>query len=750
MQTKTTVDGDVRQFTTELAGRPLTVEIGKVALQANGSCTVRYGDTVVLATAVMATTRREGINYFPLLVDYEERLYAAGKIKGSRWVKREGRPSDEVITTGRLIDRSIRPLFPQELKNDVQVITTVQCFDGENDSDVVGLIAASIALAISSIPWDGPIGGVRVGRVPREGAAGQYEWVLNPSFEARAKSDLDLIVAGTADRVLMLEAGALQAPDGVVSEGVAFALRHLGTVTAFIREVAAAVGKPKVTPSVEGVALDSEVETLTLNWVREHATEPMFSSNLPTKHSRKAVAAELKAKLEAELVAKSISKEQRKLALERFNIAIEGVISLAILERGARVDGRSLTQVRPLGVEVGLLPRTHGSGLFTRGETQVLAVATLGAPGDEQSLEGIEGNAKKRYMHHYNFPPYSVGEVGPMRSPGRREIGHGALAERALLPVLPSKEEFPYTIRVVSEVLSSNGSSSMASTCGSTLALMDAGVPIKTHVAGVAMGLATDERGGYRVITDLQDLEDGPGGMDFKITGTRDGLTAIQMDTKTKGLTLEMVRDALTAGRGALNEIIAAMAAAPPQPRAETSPYAPRTVTQMINPHRIRAAIGPGLTTIHEIVRAAGAPIATEPAGRVLITGTSEASTAKAVAWVKNLTREVKVGEVFEGKVVRIMDFGAFVSITPNQDGMVHISELAPHRVETVNDVVKIGDTVTVKVVEIDGMGRINLSMRALQETDAERAQRLEHSRAERGVRPRMGHGGGHGPRRRF
>lgn len=746
MQMRTTTNGEVRQFSTELAGRPLTVEVGKVAQQTNGSCTVRYGDTVVLATAVMSTTPREGIDYFPLLVDYEERLYAAGKIKGSRWVKREGRPSDEVILTGRLIDRSIRPLFPKAIKNDVQVIATVQCFDGENDSDIVGLIAASTALAISSIPWEGPIGGARIGRIPREGSSGEYEWVLNPSFEARAKSDLDLVIAGTADRVLMVEAGAQQVPDAVIPQAVEFALPHLGALSNFIREVAAAVGKPKIAPSTVGVTLEPEHEKFTLEWVREHATESLFSSKLPTKHSRKAVVAELENQFEAELVAKSISKEQRKLALERFNTAVEGLISQAIIDKSTRVDGRKLTQVRPLGVEVGTLPRTHGSGLFTRGETQVLSVVTLGAPGDEQFLEGIEGNAKKRYIHHYNFPPYSVGEVGPIRSAGRREIGHGALAERALMPVLPPREDFPYTIRVVSEVLSSNGSSSMASTCGSTLALMDAGVPIKTHVAGVAMGLATNEQGDYKIITDLQDLEDGPGGMDFKVTGTHAGLTAIQMDTKTKGLTIDMVRDAIAQSRGALNEIIASMSMALSQPRAEMSPYAPRIITVMINPERIRDVIGPGGKIINEIIDDTGCQIDIEPDGRVMITGTNEASTAKAVEWVKNLTREVKVGEVFQGKVVRIMDFGAFVSITPNQDGMVHISELAPHRVETVGDVVKIGDTVTVKVVEIDGMGRINLSMRALQETEQQHTERLERSRAERPMRPRSG---GHGGPRR-
>ncbi len=719
MEVSKLVAGPVTTFTTEFYGRPLTVEIGRLAAQSSGSCTVRYGDTVVLATAVISDAVREGINYFPLMVDYEERLYAAGIIKGSRWIKREGRPSDEVVQTSRLVDRSIRPLFPPGLKNDVQVIITVLSYDNENDSDVVSLVAASIAVAISPIPWDGPIGGVRMGRVPSSADPTRFELVVNPTLAARAKSDLDLIVAGTGERVLMVEAGAREVTEEAIMEAITCAQKPLQQIVGLITEIVRETGKSKImppTPTLEGVdaAKIAELRSRTAAWVEAHVQPALFGGNLTTKTSRKEIVEELQAQYEAELVSASLPKEQRRAALSSFTEATEGIISRMILKDGMRVDGRTLTQVRPLEVQVGLLPRTHGSGLFKRGETQVLSVVTLGSPGDVQLLEGIEGEAKKRYMHHYNFPPFCVGEVGPLRSPGRREIGHGALAERGLLPVLPPETEFPYTIRVVSEVLSSNGSSSMAATTGSSLALMDAGVPIKKAVAGVAMGLATDERGNYRVITDLQDLEDGPGGMDFKIAGTRDGITAIQMDTKTKGLTNAMVQDTLRQARDARREILDAMEAVIAAPRAAMSPYAPRIVTVQINPERIRDVIGPGGKIINKIIDETGCDIDIEPDGRVMITGTDQAKSQRAVEWVQLLTKEVSVGEVYQGKVSRILDFGAFVEVTPNKEGMVHISELAAYRVGRVSDVVKIGDMVAVKVIGIDELGRINLSMRAL------------------------------------
>ncbi|TSC76253.1 MAG: polyribonucleotide nucleotidyltransferase [Parcubacteria group bacterium Gr01-1014_31] len=710
----------VTTFTTEFSGRPLVIEVGRLANQASGSCTVRFGETVVLATAVISDSTRDGINYFPLTVDYEERLYAAGIIKGSRWVKREGRPSDEVVQTSRLVDRSIRPLFPKGIKNDVQVIITVLSFDQENDPDAISLVAASLAVAISPIPWDGPIAGLRVGRVSSETDPSRKEWVINPSIAVREKSDLDMIIAGTGERIMMVEAGAQEVPEGAIYEAVEFSSKPVAQLVSIIQKVVAAVGKPKVMPAApvltEGIAPDvlAALQAKADAWVDQHAQPALFGGSLTTKSSRAEVVDELAVKFEAELVSASTPKDQRKLAAEMFRLAVEGLISKMILQKGVRVDGRALTQVRPLGSVVGMLPRTHGSGLFHRGETQVLSVVTLGSPGDVQLLENLEGESKKRYMHHYNFPPFSVGETGRLGSPGRREIGHGMLAERALLPVLPPKEEFPYTIRVVSEVLSSNGSSSMGATCGSTLALMDAGVPITKPVAGVAMGVATDAKGNYKIITDLQDLEDGLGGMDFKIAGTRDGITAIQMDTKTKGLTLPMVRQTLDQAREGRLAILDVMQQAIAAPRPELSPYAPRIVTVQINPDRIRDVIGPGGKIINKIIDETGCDIDIEPDGRVMITGTDLVKTQKAVDWVKLLTKEVTVGETYEGKVTRILDFGAFVEVTPNKEGMVHISELAHYRVNQVTDVVKIGDTVKVKVIAIDDLGRVNLSVKAL------------------------------------
>ncbi|MDD5110474.1 MAG: polyribonucleotide nucleotidyltransferase [Patescibacteria group bacterium] len=720
MDVQKTVTGGVTTFTTEFYGHPLTVEVGRFAAQAGGSCTVRYGETVVLATAVMSDSVREGIDYFPLTVDYEERLYAAGIIKGSRWVKREGRPSDEIIGTTRMVDRSIRPLFPKSLKNDVQVIITALSYDNENDSDAISILAASIAVAISPIPWDGPIGGLRVGRVASATEPEKSEWVVNPTVAAREKSSLDLIVAGTDERVIMVEAGANEISEEQAFQAIEFAKKPLGQMMELVAAVIKAVGKTKAMPAAPVVddSLTPDVvkalQARTDAWVTEHARPALFGGKLTTKSSRKEVVEQLATQYEDELVAASTPKEQRRLAAEQFFVAVEGLISQMILREGVRVDGRKLDEVRPLQSIVGVLPRTHGTGLFQRGETQVLSVVTLGSPGDVQLLENLEGESKKRYMHHYNFPPFSVGEVGRLGSPGRREIGHGLLAERALVPVLPPKEEFPYTIRVVSEVLSSNGSSSMGATCGSSLALMDAGVPIKKAVAGLAMGLATDDQGNYKIITDLQDLEDGMGGMDFKVAGTRDGITAIQMDTKTKGLTLSMVQETLQLAKAGRMKILEVMEQAIAAPRPELSPYAPRIVTVQINPDRIRDVIGPGGKIINKIIDETGCDIDIEPDGRVMITGTDLAKTQKAVDWVKLLTKEVVVGEVYQGKVTRILDFGAFVEVTPSKEGMVHISELAANRVDKVTDVVKIGDVVSVKVIGIDEMGRVNLSMRAL------------------------------------
>ncbi|MBI2483890.1 polyribonucleotide nucleotidyltransferase [Candidatus Uhrbacteria bacterium] len=700
-------------FETEIGGKTFSLETGVLAQQANASVVCRYGDTVVLATAVVASGQRDGIEYLPLMVDYEERLYAAGKIKGSRFIKREGRATDEAVLTARLIDRAVRPLFDDAMRNDIQVILTVLSIDQENDPDIPALIAASAVLHASSIPWQGPIAGIRIGRI-------NGEWVINPSYEARSKSELDLVVAGTHDKVIMIEAGAVEVSEDVMAQAVEFSMKHLGKICAFVEEYRAAVGQEKKSYRVEA---DEGEDTLTQDlldsvqgWLKEKAPEYLTTGIKETKQSRKAAVARMKDALEAYLLEKQVGKEKRKKAAVFVDEYAEAEVTRAILEEEKRVDGRALDQIRPLVSEVGLLPRTHGSGLFSRGETQVLSIVTLGSPGDEQTLDGMEVAGKKRYMHHYNFPPYSVGEVKPLRGPGRREVGHGALAEKALLPVLPSKEDFPYTIRVVSEVLGSNGSSSMGSTCGSTLALMDAGVPISAPVAGIAMGLASREDGAYKVLTDLQDLEDGKGGMDFKIAGTKKGITAIQLDTKTNGLTMEIVRETLTAGHAARVRILEVMGLAIASPRPELSKYAPRIISFMINPEKIRDVIGPGGKIINEIIDKTGVQIDIEQTGQVMVTSTSEEGSAEAVAWIKRLTREVKVGEIFEGRVTRIMDFGAFVEVLPRQEGLIHISELAPYRVRQVTDIVKLGQVIPVKVIGIDEQNRINLSLKQAQQ----------------------------------
>jgi polyribonucleotide nucleotidyltransferase len=704
----------VQKFELEWGGKNLIIETGKFAGQANGACTVRYGDTVVLATAVMADTIREGIDFFPLMVDYEEKLYAAGKIKGSRFIKREGRPTDEAILTARLVDRAIRPLFDDRIRNDVQVVATTLSWDQENDPDVPALVAASAALMISDVPWQGPIAGIRIGQI-------NGEWVINPTYEARSKSVLDIVIAGTIEKVCMLEAGALEIPENIALEAIQFGQKHLSKIIGLIEEVRAKAGKPKFAIAEaekevleEKAALKNKVR----GFLKEKLALCLFDTKKESKISRQEVLEKLKNELEEYLKGEGIGKEKRKDALLLFYVCVEEEVSRQILENEKRADCRLLTEIRPLSAEVALLPRTHGSGYFERGDTHVLSTVTLGSPADEQTLDGMEVSGKKRFMHHYNFPPFSVGEAGPLRGPGRREIGHGALAERALMPVLPKTEDFPYTIRVVSEVLSSNGSSSMASTCASTLALMDAGVPIREPVAGIAMGLASDEKGNFKILTDLQDLEDSKGGMDFKIAGTRNGITAIQMDTKTSGLTAEMIEKTLAQGREARLKILDVMTGAISAPRAELSPYAPRIITFRINPDRIRDVIGPGGKIINEIIDATGVTIDIANDGTVTICSASPPALNKATAWVKSLTQEAEVGEIYQGPVTRILDFGAFVEIFPHKEGLVHISELAPYRVRSVRDVVKIGDVVRVKVIKVDEQGRVDLSIKQLGRTE--------------------------------
>lgn len=706
---------DVHNFEIEWGGKPLKIEVGKIANQADGSCVVTYGETTILATAVMGNPR--DVDFFPLTVEFEEKLYAAGKIKGSRFIKREGRATDEAVLSARVVDRGIRPLFNKKMRNEVQVICTVLSMDGENDPDVPAIIGASLALAISDIPWNGPIAGIRVGKIGKE-------FVINPSYEAQEKSDLDITISGTPERVMMLEAGAKEIDEKTINDAILFGQKHLKPIMKLLDEIVAKIGKEKIQISElqdddpEILAEKNEVIKKAQEFLKEHIDNYLFGE-LPkgTKSSRKQAKEDLKERLVEYLKSEEIGKDKRKWALGIFDDTIEERVSKMILEKDKRVDSRKITEIRPLTSDVAYLPRVHGSGLFSRGETQVLSIVTLGSPGDEQTLDTMEADSKKRFMHHYNFPPYSVGDTKPMRGPSRRDIGHGALAEKALIPVIPPKEEFPYTIRVVSETMGSNGSSSMGSTCGCTLALMDAGVPIKKPVAGIAMGLASDEEmKNFKVITDLQDMEDSKGGMDFKIAGTRDGITAIQMDTKTTGLTKEVVEKTLHQAKDARMEILDVMAKAIPEPRKEMSPYAPRIETLQINPDKIRDVIGPGGKVINEIIDKTGVQIDIEQDGSVFITSVNAEGMKQAREMIEKIIEEPEIGKIYRGKVVRIMNFGAFVEILPGKDGMVHISELAPFRVEKVEDVLNIGDEVPVIVMEIDDQGRVNLSLKKARE----------------------------------
>ena len=709
-------------FKTQWLGRELSIKTGRLALQADASVLVQYGETVVMANVVQSKTEREGVDFFPLMVDFEEKLYAAGIIKGSQWVKREGRPTDQSVLTGRMIDRAIRPLFDQEDKRDVQVIISVLAVDGENDYDVISLLAASAALSISGINWQGPIGAIRVGLIN-----GQF--VFNPSYVEQDKSDLDLLVAGTCERLIMVEAGANEVPEQIVGDAIVTGLKSMKPVLDLLAELKANITpkerviKPVLKSPEELAKEEAKKELLAkgTEWLKKNIPNIIFDKIYYTKTERKAALAEIKTQLDKYLFDEGVDKDGRGFVIKKLAEKLtDEEITRAILDEKRRVDGRALDEIRPLLADTAILPRVHGSALFSRGETQVMSITTLGAPGLEQSLESIEGNSKKRYMHHYNFPPYCVGEAAPLRGTGRREIGHGALAEKALLPVIPSKEDFPYTIRVVSETLGSNGSSSMASTCASTLTLMDAGVPIKKHVAGIAMGLASvPDMSRWQVITDLQDLEDGEGGMDFKITGTDTGLTAIQLDTKSIGLDEAIIRQTLSQGRAALNEILSVLKNAIAAPRPDLSKYAPRIISFKVDPAKIGAIIGAGGKTINKIIEETGVSIDIDDDGLVMICGTDVSMVNAAVEKVQEIVKVFEVGEIVTGKVVRLMDFGAFVALNSNQDGMVHVSKLAPYRVDKPADIVNVGDTVTVKIEEIDDQGRINLTMKGLKENEA-------------------------------
>ncbi len=682
-------------FETELAGRKLSLDFGKYAGLANGSVLVRYGDTVVLVAATASEKPREGMDFFPLSVDFEEKLYSVGKIPGG-FIKREGRPTEKAILTSRLIDRPIRPLFNKGMRNDVQVVATVLSVDPDLPPEISAMIGSSAALCVSDIPFGGPTGSVMVGRV-------NGELILSPTEAQRAQSDLHLVVAGTKDAVLMVEAGAKEVSEDVMLSAILFAHEHIKKLVAFQEEIVAQIGKPKSDFPI--VTTGEDVKAA----VREYAYDKcVWCFETFDRHERQdrenAVKAETQAHFAEQFPGRASEIDD---ALYYLN---KEIMRKKILEQGIRPDGRNLREVRPIWCEVGILPRPHGSAVFTRGETQVMTVATLGAVGEAQMLDGLSNEDTKRYMHHYNFPPYSTGEAGRMRSPGRREIGHGALAERALEPVIPPAEEFPYALRLVSEVLSSNGSTSQASVCGSTLALMDAGVPIKAPVAGAAMGLIKDaESGKVVVLTDIQGLEDFLGDMDFKVAGTMNGITAIQMDIKIKGIDEPILRQALAQALEARLHILGKMLEVLPQPREHLSKYAPKIIRFTINPDKIREVIGPGGKMINKIIAETGVKIDIEDDGSVDISTPDEEAAAKARRIIEGIAKDIEVGEVYRGKVVRIMNFGVFVELLPGKDGMVHISKLANGRVEKCEDVVKLGDELEVKVSEIDSQGRINL-----------------------------------------
>lgn len=700
-----------KRFNMELAGRTMTIETGRLAQLANGSVLVRYGDTVILSTTTASTTPREGIDFFPLSVDYEERLYAVGKIPGG-FIRREGKPSEKAVLTSRVIDRPIRPLFPKDLRNDVTVINTVMSVDQDNSPEVAAMIGSSIALSISDIPFNGPIGGVIIGLV-------DGKVIINPDAAQREKSDMYVTLAGTADKITMIEAGAKEVPDDIMFDAIKKGHEEIKKIVAFINSIVAEIGKPKFEYK------SSEVPEEIFNAVKKHAYEKMREAVLATD---KTVRDDKVAKLTDE-VQQSLAEtypENKGIINEAIYKLEKKVVREYLLEENKRVDGRRLDEIRAMSADVSLLPRTHGSGLFQRGQTQVLTTVTLGGIGESQMLDGVDLEEEKRYMHHYNFPGYSVGEAKTSRGAGRREIGHGALAERALESVIPSEQEFPYAIRLVSEVLMSNGSTSQGSVCGSTLALMDAGVPIKAPVAGISAGLIIDETNQERFITfmDIQGIEDFFGDMDFKVAGTKKGITAIQVDIKVDGLTYEIIQQAFELTRKGriqiLDEVIAPVIS---EPRSTLSPYAPKVYTMSIDPDKIRDVIGSGGKVINKIIAETGVKIDIEDDGRVFVATSDEKAAARALQIIEAIAKEVQPGQIFMGKVTRLMTFGAFVEFVPGKEGLVHISKLDTKRVAKVEDVVSVGDEILVKVLEVDRQGRINLSRKDAMPAEPEEKQ---------------------------
>ena len=726
-------------FKTTVGSDEIIIETGKLAGQANGAVTMRQGDTLLLCTATMARNPREGIDFFPLSVDYEERLYAAGKIPGS-YFRREGRPTDGGILVCRLIDRPLRPLFPKDLRNDVQVIITSLSSDLEHQIDVLGIVGASTALTISDIPFGGPVGAVRVGHI-------NNQFVVNPTASQMAESALDLRLAGTADAILMVECGANELPEHLMVEALRFGHEQMQPIIALQNQMREALGKPKadyqsfavsetVVAAVQG-RLNGRIASI-LN-----STFDKDERNIALDELEEEIIAELTEEASGEAVqAPGVPMDPAQIK-EVFHDELKAQVRGRILNEGVRPDGRKLTQIRLLSAETGLAPRAHGSGLFTRGETQVLTIATLGTPRDQQEIEDlVSPEESKRYMHHYNFPPYSTGEARVLRGKSRREVGHGALAERAIMAVIPPEKDFPYTIRLVSEVLSSNGSTSMASVCGSTLALLDAGVPIKAPVGGIAMGLITDGAR-YAVLTDIQGMEDHLGDMDFKVAGTEAGITALQMDIKVKGLRYEILEQALSQAREARMQVIGVLRECMPEPRPELSPYAPRITTIHIPVDKIGAVIGPGGKVIRGIQDETGVKIDIEEDGTVYIAATDGSAAETARSRIEALTESPEIGRIYTGKVVRVTDFGAFVEILPGLDGMVHISQLADYRVNKVEDVAKLGDEIMVMITDIDPAGKIRLSRQAvLQGWTPEQAREHDSPRSS-GGRPSGGDRGG-------
>ncbi|MEE8597987.1 MAG: polyribonucleotide nucleotidyltransferase [Dehalococcoidales bacterium] len=685
-----------QSFECEVGGRSLIIDTGKLAGQASGAVTVRYGDTVVLVTVCVSSEPREGVDFLPLTVDYEERLYAAGKIPGG-FIRREGRPSQEATLASRLTDRPLRPLLPKWWRNDIQLIVTVLSADQENDPDILAVIGSSAVLLMSEIPFEYPVSAVHIGYI-------DGELTLNPTLVQLESSQLDLVVASTEQAVVMVEAGAQEVSEDIVTRAIKFGHEANQDIIKIQQQLQQACGKPKLETVISEI--NPEVISAISPIINGRLEEALYQ---PDKPQREQALSNLRKEL-VDSLRESFPEEE---ILSAFDTKVRAELRTNILEKGRRVSGRSLAEVRSLGCEVGLLPRTHGSALFTRGRTQVLTITTLGPTKKEQQLDGLGIEETKRFIHHYNFPPFSTGEVKRVGTPGRREIGHGALAERAILPVLPKDEDFPYTIRLVSEVLSSSGSTSMASVCASSLSLMDAGIPIKRAVAGVAMGLVTPDSGDYAILTDIEGIEDNYGDMDFKVAGTTEGVTALQMDTKLKGVSLEILEKALNQAREARLFILDTMQQTISASRPEVSRYAPRMYKIMIDPDKIGSVIGTGGKTIRSIIEETQTTIDITNDGSVLIGSSDEESARKAIEIIESLTKEVEIGSIYTGKATRLLNFGVMVEILPGKEGLVHISELADYRVGKVEDIVKVGDELTVKVIDIDNQGRINLSRRA-------------------------------------